>query len=45
MVIKDLFSYITIYFTVGIANAEIGLDPDNSVIKRLWCSLTRKVPK
>ena len=40
MVIFDLFSYITIHFTlvtVWIANTEIGLDPNKSVIKRLWC--------
>ena len=44
MVIFDLFSYIAIHFTlvaryntVWIANTEIGLDPNNSVIKRLWC--------
>ena len=24
---------------VWIANTEIGLDPNNSVIKRLWCSI------
>ena len=27
------------YNTVWIANTEIGLDPNNSVIKRLCCSL------
>ena len=40
MAIKDSFSYITYAFyspynTVWIANTEIGLDPKNSVIKRL----------
>ena len=25
------------YYTDWIANTEIGLDPNNSVIKRLWC--------
>ena len=38
--LKTLFSYITIHFfsrynTVWISNKEIGLDPNNSVIKRL----------
>ena len=43
MVILDLFSYIIIhlfysgYNTVWIANTEICLDPNNSVIKRLRC--------
>ena len=42
MAIKDSFSCITYAFysqynTVWIANMEIGLDPENSVIKRLWC--------
>ena len=44
-VILDLLSYITIHFTlviiintVWIANTEIGLDPNNSVIKRLRCT-------
>ena len=47
MVIKDLFSYITIHFTLiitrfGKVNTEIGLDPNNSVIKRLWCTKFRR---
>ena len=40
MVIFDLFSNYTFYSrynTVWIANTEIGLDSNNSVIKRLWC--------
>ena len=42
MAIKDSFSYITYAFysrynTVWITNTEIGLDPKNSVKKRLWC--------
>ena len=40
MVLKDRFSCITIHFTLDIAwldSLEIGLDPNNSVIKRLWC--------
>ena len=45
-VILDLFSYITflynytfysLYNTIWIANTEMCLDPNNSVIKRLWC--------
>ena len=41
MAIKDSFSYIIYAFysrynMVWIANTEIGLDPKNSVIKRLW---------
>ena len=42
MAIKDSFTCITYAFysqynTVWITNTEIGLDPENSVIKRLWC--------
>ena len=40
-VIINLFSYTSKFYshykTVWIANTEIGLDPNNSVIKRLWC--------
>ena len=41
--IEDFFSYITYafysrYHTVWIANTEISLDPNNGVIKRLWCT-------
>ena len=34
-----LYNYLfySRYKTVWIANTEIGLDPNNSVIKRLWC--------
>ena len=44
MAILDSFSYITYAFysrynTDWIANTEIVLDPNNSVIKRLWCML------
>ena len=43
MAIKDSCSCITYAFysqynTVWIANMEIFLDPENSVIKRLWCT-------
>ena len=45
MVIKDLFCYITIHFTLlitnWIGNTETGLDPNNGVIRRLWCSKLR----
>ena len=42
MAIQDFFSYIPYafysrYSTVWLANMEIGLDPNNSIIKRLWC--------
>ena len=42
MAIQDSFSYIIYafyshYSTVWIANMEIGLDPNTSVVKRLWC--------
>ena len=42
MAIEDFFSCITYEFyspynMVWIANTEISLDPNNSVIKRLWC--------
>ena len=41
MVIKYGFCYITTFYSrynmYWIANTEIGLDPNNSVIKRLWC--------
>ena len=48
MVIFYLFSYITIHFTLiitrfGLLNTEIGLDPNNSVIKRLWCIHIAKI--
>ena len=33
------FTFYSCYITVWIANTEIGLDPNNSVIKRLWCTL------
>lgn len=37
-VMKDFFCYIpTFYFTI--TNTEIGLDPNNSVIKRLYCNV------
>ena len=44
MAIQDSFSYVIYAFyspynTVWIANTEIGLDPNNSVIKRLCCIL------
>ena len=32
------YTFYSRYNTVWIANMEIGLDPNNSVIKRLWCS-------
>ena len=39
-------SYISIYFALLIiANTEIVLDPINSVIKRLWCTLLFFVEK
>ena len=40
MVILDYFGCMSIYFTLTgwIAYMEIGLDPNNSVIKRLCCS-------
>ena len=46
MAIFDSFSYITYTFYSQynkdwIANTEIGLDPKNSVIKRLWCMFIR----
>ena len=45
--ISDFFSYIIYAFycqynTDWIANMEIGLDPNNSVIKRLWCTFFDK---
>ena len=47
MAIKDTFSYIIYAFysrynTDWIANTEIGLDPNNSVIKRSWCTCHSK---
>ena len=51
MVISYYLWYMSIYFTLvinqlNIANTEIGLNPNNTVIKRLWCLnnfvLTRK---
>ena len=44
MAIQDSFSYTTYAFysrynTVWIANTDIGLNPKDSVIKRLWCTL------
>ena len=33
------YTFYSHYNTVWIANTEIGLDPNNSVIKRLWCIL------
>ena len=44
MAIQGSFSYIIYAFysrynMIWIANTEIGLDPNNSVIKRLWCIL------
>ena len=41
MVFKDFFPYKTKhrrYNTVWIVNTEIVLDPNNNVIKRLWCN-------
>ena len=32
------YTFHSRYNTDWIANREIGLDPNNSVIKRLWCS-------
>ena len=32
-----IYAFYSRYNTVWIANTEIGLDPNNSVIKRLWC--------
>ena len=32
------YTFYSRYNTVWIANTEIGLDPNNSVIKRLWCT-------
>ena len=41
LVILECFCYMSIHFTLvitdWIANTEIGLDPNNSVIKRLRC--------
>ena len=34
--------HFTLAVTVWIANTEIGLDSNNSVIKRLWCSSLRR---
>ena len=31
------YTFYSRYNTIWIANMEIGLDPNNSVIKRLWC--------
>ena len=31
------YTFFSHYNTVWITNMEIGLDPNNSVIKRLWC--------
>ena len=31
------YTFYSCYNTVWIADTEIGLDPNNSVIKRLWC--------
>ena len=51
MVISYYLWYMSIYFTLvitklNIANTKIGLNPNNGVIKRLWCLnnfvLTRK---
>ena len=47
MAILNSISYITYAFntqynTVWIAYTEIGLDPNNSVIKRLWCNIKSK---
>ena len=41
MAILDFFCFTSIYFTLGIANTEIGLYPLNSVIKRLWSSVIK----
>ena len=32
-----LYTFYSRYNTDWIADTEIGLDPNNSVIKRLWC--------
>ena len=32
-----MYTFYSRYNTDWIANMEIGLDPNNSVIKRLWC--------
>ena len=32
------YTFYSCYNTNWIANKDIGLDPNNSVIKRLWCS-------
>ena len=32
------YTFYSRYNTVWIANTEIGLDPNNSVIKRFWCT-------
>ena len=41
LVILDYFCYVYTFYshytTACIANTEIGLEPNNSVIKRLWC--------
>ena len=33
-----VYTFYSRYNTDWIANTEIGLDPNNSVIKRLWCT-------
>ena len=49
MVILDYFcctiyvyTFYSRYNTDWIANTEIGLDPNDSVIKRLWCIIELK---
>ena len=39
----DYFAVYSRYNTDWIANTEIGLDPNKSVIKRLWCTLKLKL--
>ena len=50
MALWDSFVYITYAFysqcnTGWIANMEIGLDPNNSVMKRLWCRWLHNTPQ
>ena len=50
MVIKKLillynYTFYSRYNTDWIANTEIGLDPNKSVIKRLWCTYRVDVVK
>ena len=37
-----IYPFYSQYNTDWIANMEIGLDPNNSIMKRLWCTCIRK---